>query len=100
MQVVEFANDSTSASCSQELYIIGSRNCLTKAKTSSTNSRSVKSSRDNQLYTGFSLYHKGASKKKLLACLASGFWLLRGWHGGGEGLSESVKKGKFVTKIF
>ena len=26
----------------------------------------------------------------------SGFWPFRGWRG----LSESVKKGKFVTKIF
>ena len=31
--------------------------------------------------------------------MLSRFWLLRGWEGGG-GLSESVKKGKFVMKIF
>ena len=32
----------------------------------------------------------------------SGFWPLRGFGvgGAGAGLSESVKKGKFVTKIF
>ena len=31
----------------------------------------------------------------------SRFWLSRGWGGGGGGgLGESVKKGKFATKIF
>ena len=30
--------------------------------------------------------------------MLSGFWLLRGWEGGG--LRESVKKGKFVMRLF
>ena len=38
---------------------------------------------------------KGASKKKVVTLLASGFWPL-----GVGGLSESIKKGKFVTKSF
>ena len=37
-------------------------------------------------------------RQKILVTLR-GFWQLRGWREGG-GLSESVKKGKFVTKMF
>ena len=38
---------------------------------------------------------QGSINKKLLSCLADfGCW------GGGGGLSEYVKKGKFTTKIF
>ena len=31
--------------------------------------------------------------------MLSGFWPLREWRGA-EGLKESIKKGKFVTKIY
>ena len=46
--------------------------------------------------SGSPLFGEGSIDKKLL--MHSGFWSLRGWGEGG--LSESVKKGKFLTKIF
>ena len=40
-------------------------------------------------------------RQKTLVMLSQDFGCLRGWMGWGEGgLSDSVKKGKFVKKIF
>ena len=39
-------------------------------------------------------------QQKTFVMWLSGFLSLKEWGGGGQGLSESVKKGKFVTKIF
>ena len=44
----------------------------------------------------------GSIDRKLTFVLLSRFWPLRGWGEGegGGGLSKSVKKRKFATKIF
>ena len=64
-------------------------------RTSPGSSATLLCKTQNTLTLSMLVYYKGASTKNFRhACV---FWPLRGW---GVGLGESIKKEKFVTKIF